>query len=112
MLSRPTQQQTQFIAEYLANGGKASRAYRTAYPKSEKWTDGAVHVAACRLLKAQAVKAAIDKTRIMVAANEPEPLDDLRAVSSEMVRTGIVEPITGPSMSSEVLPPEQSRGRL
>jgi hypothetical protein len=104
----PTEQQARFIAEYLANGGKASQAYKIAYPKAENWTDNAVRVAACRLLKASAVKAAIDKTRVMVAASEPEPLDELRAMSVAMVRAGAVKPVEGTPLSGDVLPPEQT----
>jgi hypothetical protein len=41
MLRPPTEQQSRFMAEYLTNGGKATDAYRIAYPKSQHWTNGA-----------------------------------------------------------------------
>lgn len=45
----PTPAHRVFIREYVENGGHASAAYRIAYPKSKKWTDGAVKVEAFHL---------------------------------------------------------------
>jgi phage terminase small subunit len=79
---RLTEKQARFVSEYLENGGQAAKAYRIAYPGASEWSDNAVRVEACRLLKHPLVRAELDKGR--------ESIEELtKAV--ERVTTTVVE---------------------
>ena len=102
-----TEKQAQFVLKYLQNGRQATKAYRAAYPSAATWTDNAVRVEACRLLKNPAVQATLKNAKVDVATTRPHRLDELRAASVDMVRTGAIEPAEAAPVSGDVLPPEQ-----
>src|SRR4029078_2665113 len=80
---RLAEKQARFLSEYLENGGQAAKAYRIAYPGASEWSDNAVRVEACRLLKNALVGAELDKGR--------ESIEQLTKAAVERVTTTVVE---------------------
>jgi phage terminase small subunit len=80
---RLTEKQARFVSEYLENGGQAAKAYRIAYPGASEWSDNAVRVEACRLLKNSLVRAELDKDR--------ESIEKLTKAAVERVTSTVVE---------------------
>ncbi len=70
-----TIKQQKFAAEYLKDGN-ASRAYRAAYD-AKKMGDGAIQVAACRLLKSTKVALSVSAARERVAAKAEITLETI-----------------------------------
>jgi phage terminase small subunit len=104
-----TDKQARFVAEYLANGENAARAYRLAYPKSTSWSENALHVEACRTLKNPLVVAAIEKARMDAAIelvrnaelSTVEQIAQVRAEAVEQVRAGgVSDSAEAPLMSA------------
>lgn len=75
--------------EYVLNGGDQSKAYRKAFPASQKWKDQSVHVKASQLF-------ALDKVQIRVKelqAKVAETAKERFSVDAEYVLRTIVETV-------------------
>src|SRR5208337_787338 len=66
MAKRLTAKQAEFVRVFLGTYN-ASEAYRCAYPKSQRWTQNAVAVEACRMRKKPKIR-----LRIWLESMEPE----------------------------------------
>ena len=64
----PLTTQQEAFAQAVVSGDSASDAYRKAYPKSLKWKDVSVWVAACNTAKNDNVKLRISELRSDIAA--------------------------------------------
>jgi phage terminase small subunit len=89
---RLTEKQARFLSEYLENGGQAAKAYRIAYPGASEWSDNAVRVEACRLLKNPLVRTELDKGR--------ESIEELTKAAVERVTTTVVERVASKALVS------------
>lgn len=84
-----TQKQEAFVSAYVANGGNASEAYRTAYETSETWTNNAVRTEACRMMKhpyiSLAIKELQDELQMHAKWNRIDSLERLKEVAQGLI---------------------------
>lgn len=75
--------------EYVLNGGDQSKAYRKAFPASQKWKDKTVHEKASRLFKEGKVQTRVRELQAKVAEVAKEKF----SVDTEYVLRAIVETV-------------------
>ena len=76
MAKRLTAKQAEFVRVFLETYN-ASEAYRCAYPKSQRWTQNAVAVEACRMRKKR-------KIRLHIWLESMEPEERLARLTEEL----------------------------
>jgi len=92
----PTYAELMFSKDYVANGGNASEAYRTAYPHQAKTlTPTGLSANACNLLKRPRVKAEIEKYRWINCLKREDVLamayDGLNVAKNKQNTAGIAQ---------------------
>lgn len=88
MVAGLTEAQETFCLEY-AKSGNASAAYRVAYPKSQKWTENALNVQACKSLKIPKICLRIEQLR---AAAEQKTDMTIERWAQEVTRLAVSDP--------------------